>query len=118
MQQLNELSKPKVIMKLDIEGLEFKVFPDLLTTGDLCKNIHLMMGEFHHAPVNQNAYPINLTSDGKHILRDRTEGKSLSEQMLHLLDISEHCMTKVSLDDDESYPTDPYDLPSQNMVGP
>lgn len=117
-QQLNELSKPKVIMKLDIEGLEFKVFPDLLTTGALCKNIHLMMGEFHHAPVNQNAYPINLTSDGKHILRDRTEGKSLAEQMLHLLDISEHCMTKVSLDDDESYPTDPYDLPSQNMVGP
>lgn len=38
-------SEPKVIMKLDIEGLEFKVFPDLLTSGALCNNIHFLLGK-------------------------------------------------------------------------
>jgi FkbM family methyltransferase len=117
-QYSNEVSKPKVVMKLDIEGLEFKVIPDLLTTGVLCKNIDLMMGEFHYAPGNHNYYPINLTSDGRHILHNRNEGKSLSEQMLRLLDISEHCMTNIRLNDDESYPTDPHDLPSLNISVP
>ena len=42
---------PKIIMKLDIEGLEFTVFPDLLTTGVLCNHIDFLMGEFHnHKP--------------------------------------------------------------------
>jgi len=113
-----EISKPKVVMKLDVEGLEFMVFPDLLSTGVLCKNIDLLMGEFHYAPGNHNYYPINVTSDGKHILRDRKEGQALAEKMLYLLEVSEHCMTKVSLNDDESYPTDPHDLPSLNISVP
>jgi len=107
-------SEPTVIMKLDIEGLEFKVFPDLLTTGALCQNIHFLMGEFHHGPGNHNYYPINLTSDGKHVLHHRKEGEALAKQLLHLVDISENCMTKISLDDDESYLTDPHDLPKPN----
>ena len=105
-------SEPKVIMKLDIEGLEFTVFPDLLTTGALCNNIHFLMGEFHYAPGNHNYYPMNLTSDGKHKLQHRKEGQKLAIDMLHLIDITDSCMTRYSLDDDESYRTDPHELPS------
>ena len=102
---------PKIIMKLDIEGLEFTVFPDLLTTGVLCNHIDFLMGEFHHSPGNHNYYPINLTSDGKHILHHRKEGEVLAREMLRLIDITEHCKTKISLEDDESYLTDPHEYP-------
>lgn len=104
-------AEPKVIMKLDIEGLEFKVFPDLLLSGALCDNIYFLMGEFHHAPGNHNYYPINLTSDGSQVLGHRKEGEALAHQMLHLLDVTENCMTRFVLDDDESYLTDPHELP-------
>jgi len=111
-----EYSDPKVVMKLDIEGLEFKVFPDLLTTGALCNNIHYLMGEFHHGPGNHNYFPINLTSDGTHILNHRKEGEKLAHQLLHLVDITENCMTKISLEDDESYLNDPHDFPKSNQT--
>ena len=108
----NNVSEPKVIMKLDVEGLEFKVFPDLLTTGALCNNIYFLMGEFHYAAGNHNYYPMNVTADGKHVLKDRKEGKKLATDMLHLIDVTDTCMTRYSLADDESYLTDPHDLPS------
>ena len=113
----NATEEPKVIMKLDIEGLEFKVFPDLLTSGALCNNIHYLMGEFHHSPGNWNYYPINMTSDGRHILHHRKEGEEVARQLLWLPDISENCITTISLDDDESYLTDPHELPKPNNNG-
>lgn len=108
----NTTSEPKVIMKLDIEGLEFKVFPDLLTTGALCNNIHFLMGEFHYAPGHHNYYPMNLTADGKHALNIRKEGQQLAKALLRMIDITDGCLTRYSLDDDESYNNDPHDLPS------
>jgi len=110
------LKEPKVVMKLDVEGLEFKVFPDLLTTGALCNNIHFLMGEFHHQADNHNYYPINLTSDGRHVLHHRKDGEQLAREMLHMVDISENCMTKISLQDDEAYLTDPHPYPNEIMV--
>jgi len=105
---------PTVVMKLDIEGLEFKVFPDLLTTGALCNNIHFLMGEFHYSPGNWNYFPITLTSDGKHVLAGRKQGELLAKELLHIHGISETCMTKISLDDDESYLTDPHPYPTSS----
>ena len=105
-------SEPKVIMKLDIEGLEYKVFPDLLTTGALCNNIHFLMGEFHHKRGNHNYYPMNITEDGTHALKDRLEGRAFADELLHLIGATDSCMTRYSLDDDESYLTDPHPLPS------
>mmetsp|Transcript_24381 Transcript_24381/g.52693 ORF Transcript_24381/g.52693 Transcript_24381/m.52693 type:complete len:334 (+) Transcript_24381:150-1151(+) len=107
-------SEPTVIMKLDIEGLEFKVFPDLVTTGALCNNIHFLMGEFHYDSGNWNYYPITLTKDERHVLKDRKQGERLARQMLHFVDVSDNCMTNISLDDDESYLTDPHDYPKPN----
>eukprot|EP00956_Cyclotella_meneghiniana_P045247 scaffold360513_cov79-Cyclotella_meneghiniana.AAC.1 len=56
---------PRVVMKLDIEGLEFKVFPDLITSGALCDTVHFVFGEFHSSVNYPNLFPMNITSDGK-----------------------------------------------------
>ena len=109
-------SEPKIIMKLDIEGLEFKVFPDLLTTGILCNHINFLMGEFHYDPGNHNYYPIELTADGKHVLRHRKEGQQLANELLRLVEITDNCLTKISLEDDESYLTDPHEYPKPNST--
>eukprot|EP00584_Thalassiosira_punctigera_P016373 CAMPEP_0172576180 /NCGR_PEP_ID=MMETSP1067-20121228/137582_1 /TAXON_ID=265564 ORGANISM="Thalassiosira punctigera, Strain Tpunct2005C2" /NCGR_SAMPLE_ID=MMETSP1067 /ASSEMBLY_ACC=CAM_ASM_000444 /LENGTH=194 /DNA_ID=CAMNT_0013368843 /DNA_START=2648 /DNA_END=3232 /DNA_ORIENTATION=+ len=105
------IMEPRVVMKLDVEGLEFRVFPDLLSTGALCNNIYFLMGEFHHARGNHNYYPINLTDDERHVLHHRKEGEVLARQLLRIVDITRSCATRVSLEDDESYLKDPHDLP-------
>jgi len=110
-----QIMDPKVILKLDVEGLEYKVFPDLLTTGALCQNIDHLIGEFHYGPGNHNFFPMNLTSDGTHKLNQRKDGKALAMQLLRMVDISENCRTTISLDDDESYLTDPHPYPSPNV---
>lgn len=102
---------PKVVMKLDIEGLEFRVFPDLITTGALCNNVHYLLGEFHHRN-HGYMYPMNLTVDGQHALHHKMEGLQLEKEMFRLIDISDNCMTRYTLKDDESYTTDPHKLPS------
>ena len=109
-------SEPKIIMKLDIEGLEFKVFPDLLTTGILCNHINFLMGEFHYGPGNHNYYPIELTADGKHVLRHWKEGQQLANELLRLVEITDNCLTKISLEDVESYLTDPHEYPKPNST--
>ncbi|KAL7460291.1 hypothetical protein ACHAXS_000755 [Conticribra weissflogii] len=105
-------SKPKVVMKMDIEGIEYRVFPDLLLTGALCDTIDFLMGEFHYGPGDHNKFPMNLTSDGKHSLKHRKEGQSLASEMFRMVEITENCKTVISLEDDESYGTDPIALPT------
>ena len=83
-------------------------------TGALCQNIHHLIGEFHYGPGNHNFFPMNVTSDGKHVLQHRQNGAQLASQLLHLVDIAENCKTTISLDDDESYLTDPHDYPKPN----
>ncbi len=39
--------EPSVVMKLDIEGSEYKVLPDLIGSGILCKTISYIFGEWH-----------------------------------------------------------------------
>ena len=38
---------PQVVMKMDIEMMEWIVIPDLLEMGVLCRDVHGMMGEYH-----------------------------------------------------------------------
>jgi len=110
---------PKIIMKLDIEGfrLEFIYSVSRSTnywrTLQPCNHIDYLMGEFHYSysPGNHNYYPINLTSDGKHVLHHRKEGEVLAREMLRLVDITDSCKTEISLEDDESYLTDPHQYP-------
>lgn len=55
---------------------------------------------------------MNLTADGKHALNNRKEGEQLAKALLRMVDVTDGCMTRYSLDDDESYKNDPLDLPS------
>lgn len=103
---------PRVVMKLDIEGLEFKVFPDLITSGALCDTVHFVFGEFHSSVNYPNLFPMNITSDGKNVL-DLKSSKSLEMTLIRMIEISENCMTRLSFeDDDESYLTDPVEYPT------
>eukprot|EP00984_Skeletonema_dohrnii_P022281 scaffold11421_cov77-Skeletonema_dohrnii-CCMP3373.AAC.1 len=52
------------------------------------------MGEFHYAAGNHNHYPMNVTADGKHVLKDRNEGRKVATDMLHLIDVTDGCMTR------------------------
>ena len=38
---------PKVIMKLDVEGMEYLLMPDLISSGSLCQIVDVIFGEFH-----------------------------------------------------------------------
>jgi len=45
--QQNTKKGPQVLMKLDIESMEFRVFPDLLLSGVFCRDIDVIFGEVH-----------------------------------------------------------------------
>lgn len=103
---------PQVIMKLDVEGLEYRIFPDLLTTGALCETVNLVMGEFHYSPAYKNFFPMNLTSDGKNVLETWLYALPIAGFFTRLVEISENCITRISLQDDESYVSDPIEYPA------
>ena len=50
---------PKVILKMDIEGLEYVVLPDLVTSGSLCQTVDFCFGDLHPQyfffPINRTA---------------------------------------------------------------
>lgn len=55
-QKNNNLQYPggKVVIKLDIEGMEFIVAPSLIFSGVLCKAVDILFGEYHapnHIPI-------------------------------------------------------------------
>ena len=111
---IKHLDGAKVMMKLDVEGLEYTIFPDLLTTGVLCETVSFLLGEFHYTTQHHNIFPMNLTSDGSHILGMK-EARELSNYLTYMVQISENCLTKISLLDDESYKEDPVPFPKPVM---
>ena len=54
---------------------------------------------------------MNVTSDGQHKLNSRKDAQNLATSILQLVDIAENCMTKYSLEDDESYADDGMEFP-------
>ena len=36
---------PKVVLKIDVEGMEFVILPDLVTSGALCQTVDFCFGE-------------------------------------------------------------------------
>jgi hypothetical protein len=59
---------------------------------------------------------MNLTVDGKHKLNDQKEGETFANQMLRFVEITKaNCKTAVSLEDDESYGSDPNPLPKPTL---
>jgi len=88
---------PKVVMKLDTERMEWVILPDLITSGMLCQTVDFAFGEFH---AQQFFFPID--KPGLH-LANAEEGRAFGEALIKVIHSSQHCKTKYSVGDDESY---------------
>ena len=101
---------PKVVMKLDIESSEYKVLPDLMFTGILCKiPIDFLFGEIHDWPINHDADPIS--GRGELHLPRETSRQFLRDgvKMFHSF---KDCTTRIEELDDEAYLHDGMPFPS------
>lgn len=108
---------PKVVMKMDIEMMEWLVMPDLITSGVLCGDIDGALGEFHLQP-QWFLYPVTFQDPGGNggswTLHNYTEAEAFMHQMLGMIERNYHCKTKLEMRDDESYVDDgmPWPKPS------
>lgn len=99
---------PKVVMKMDIEGSEYIVLPDLVLSGALC-GIDLVFGEFH-GHNDADYIPLNFT--GHRISIDTTDQAEVARMILKgVIPMSRNCKTRLVELDDESYLHDGVALP-------
>ena len=107
---------PRVVMKMDIEMIEWLVLPDLISTGTLCPDVNGMIIEFHlrqhwffypitfaHTRLGDN-YTINKWEDA-----DKLKLEYLSE-----LANNANCSVEIRLHDDESHRGDGMPWPTPN----
>lgn len=97
---------PSVVMKMDIEGTEYQVLPDLMATGVLCNTVNFLFGEWH-------------TAANFKILMAKYENWNLYlEQVMNIFSNVDGCKLEKFLDfDDESYNTDGIPLPIEPWWG-
>lgn len=117
----NSTFEPRVVMKMDVEFMEYEIIPDLMLSGVLCGTVHSIMGEFHHS-VGMIAYLWPMTynnsqseeSSGKNDLwhLERDKANEISIEWLRMMDHNPNCDTKFSMQDDESYRNDGMELPA------
>jgi hypothetical protein len=85
-------------MKMDIEGAEWTVLPDMITSGALCDSVDFLFGEFHNNFNNWTLY------NGFYV--------PLKAGIHNILEASSHCKTKFEELDDEVYLNDGMPLPT------
>lgn len=111
---------PKVVLKMDVEGMEYVILPDLVTSGALCQTVDFCFGEFHHQEI---FFPINRReTHGGLRLGNAEQGKVFGASLIRALQSSQHCKTIYSMADDETYLFDreingsaiPFPEPSNN----
>lgn len=99
---------PRVVMKMDVEMMEWLLFPDLLQSGVLCRDIDGMMGEFHL----QNHwffYPITFahSRQGENFTIDTWQNATkLKDGYLTKIQSDPNCNIQLTMKDDESHRTD------------
>lgn len=114
----NRTIPPRVVMKLDVEFMEYEILPDLMLSGVLCNNIYAVMGEFHH-DVGSIAYlwPMKYQyqqgqgEEESVWTLERGTAKQISTEWLRMMNHNPNCNTKFSMKDDESYRNDGQPLP-------
>ena len=106
---------PKVIMKFDIEGMEYAVIPDLMFSGTLCQTVDYIFGEFHDSDwMNVDFPPHEKTGRGGLHLISTSEKIIFRDNLLKAFNSlrSPECKTvEIHLEDDESYLHDGMPLP-------
>ena len=91
-------------MKLDIEGSEYLVLPDLLLSGAFCK-FDFIFGETHprFAPLDFEGHAISL--------KNQTEAETFETALKTLMISSRVCSARFLWIDDEKYHMDGVPLP-------
>jgi hypothetical protein len=97
---------PKVVMKMDIEGMEFRVLPDLIISGIFCRVFDFVFGEMHG---NKKWYPMTLPNEIT--LQDGVEGLAYIRSFTRAMVANPTCKTVYVEDDEEAYLHDGIPLP-------
>ena len=100
--------KPKVLMKMDIEGMEYAVLPDLVVSGALCETVDCITYEFH--PGNSQIPGENLS------LTDGMAAKARVWPIIQSVQMNPNCITQFLALDDESYLHDGMPFPKSNST--
>jgi hypothetical protein len=82
-----QTKKSKVVMKMDIEGVEYTLLPTLLTQGALCSITYLML-EFHTEIIEESGAP---------------PPNNMVDSINYILSHSPGCHANVTIFDDETY---------------
>jgi hypothetical protein len=101
-------SKPKPVlgMKMDIEGSEYVVLPDLIHSNTIC-NFDFIFGEYHtrFAPIDPSVgHRVSLTT--------RKELEMYERSITQVIESSRNCNVRWISSDDESYLRDGIPLPN------
>ena len=91
---------PKVVMKMDIESSEYRVLPDLMFTGILCKTVDFLFGETHNWPIDYDADP-NTGRGELHLQKGRSQ--QFLRNGIKLFQSFRDCKTRIEELDDEAY---------------
>ncbi|KAL7538624.1 hypothetical protein ACHAWF_006154 [Thalassiosira exigua] len=90
---------PVIVAKLDIEGSEYVVLPDLISSGIFCQ-LDYIFGEFHSPNAPFNAYFPGLDVP----LQTREQTVKFEQTILTMIkSFSRTCKARFLLQDDESY---------------
>ena len=107
---MENVRPPKVVMKLDVEGMEMKIIPDLIMSGVYCNVLDHIFGEAHF---QFGFYPVQLAN--KIVLYDGKRAEKHVNEILHFLKFSQHCTTVWERTEDESYLHDGIPLPRRGV---
>jgi FkbM family methyltransferase len=99
---------PKVLMKMDVEGMEYFIVPDMIASGALCTTVDYIFGEVHYLP---QFFPLTLRSN-KTLSDGWQSALDTFDHFLSAMDNAGNCRTqKFHPEDDESYLHDGLPLP-------
>jgi hypothetical protein len=96
-------------MKMDIEGMEFQVLPDLLVSGALCQTVDYAFGEMHHRMTIEYSH-----ARGGIQLNGLKQNKAFCDHLFQIFHAARHCRTsRFDILDDEAYLHDGIALPGE-----
>lgn len=109
---------PKVLMKLDVEGMEYILLPDLFLSGILCQTVDVITTELHFKQII-DIPPNSMTGRGGIKLNSKDDRMKLANGLftaLHSLRNNDCLLKRIEMLDDESYFLDghPYPEPKNN----
>ena len=88
----------KVLMKMDIEGLEHELFPALIVSGAVCNHVHSIMHKTH--------------GWGGKTYGEVSDAAWVNFFYHYIKEHPQHCRLAMEYVDDETYDTSTFDLPS------